>query len=396
MTSKQTSFKIKDWLPLIGLALSAFIFNTTEFVPIGLLSDIAADFHITEAKAGLLITAYAWVVAIASLPLMLLCSKIERRSLLTLLFVLFIGSHVLSFFAQNYTVLLISRLGIACSHAVFWSIASPLAVRISPEGYRSFGLSLIAAGSSIAMILGLPLGRIIGLNYGWRITFLVIAIAAMLILIVLRFVLPKQESSNSGTIRHLPSLFRRAPLVKIYILTAIIITAHFTCYSYIEPLLITAAGFSPDFGTFVLLLFGLAGIAGSMLFSRYNERQPSCLVLFALAGIVVSTLLIRLSALNAYSVSALCIAWGIAIMVLGLVLQLQVIRLAPDATAIAMSIYSGIYNIGIGSGALIGGIVCTRISIDDVGYVAGFIGMVAFIFFCLTMKKHFQNADLTN
>ncbi len=381
---------IKKWLPLAGLSLSAFIFNTTEFVPIGLLSDIAADFQITEAKAGFLISAYAWVVAIVSLPLMLICSKIERRLLLTVLFTLFIGSHLLSFLAQSYTVLLISRLGIACSHAVFWSIASPLAVRISPDGFRSFGLGLVAAGSSIAMILGLPLGRIIGLDFGWRITFLCIAISAFVILVVLRTVFPKLESSNSGTIKHLPALFKRSALIYLYILTAVIVTAHFTCYSYIEPFLISGAGLSPDFGTFVLLLFGLAGIGGSLIFSRYNDKHSFGLASIAIGGVALSMMLIHLCSFSPYSIIVLCAFWGVSIMLFNLIFQYHVIQLAPDATAIAMSIYSGIYNIGIGCGALIGGLVLTHASVSDVGYVGGSIGILAFVFFFMTLGKYLQ------
>lgn len=379
---------IREWLPLIGLSLSAFIFNTTEFVPIGLLSNIAADFQITEAKAGFLISAYAWVVAIVSLPLMLVCSKIERRLLLSILFILFIGFHILSFFAQDYSVLLISRLGIACSHAVFWSIVSPLAVKISPDGFRSLGLSLVAAGSSIAMVLGLPLGRIIGLNFGWRVTFLGIAISAFIILIVLRIVLPKSESSNSGTIRNLPSLFKRPALVSLYVLTAIIITAHFICYSYIEPFLINGAGFNPDFGTLVLLLFGLAGIGGSFIFSRYNDKYPLGLMMIAIGGIALSLLLLRICSFHPYSIVILCAFWGVVIMLFNLVFQYHVIQLAPDATAIAMSIYSGIYNIGIGCGALFGGLVITHISVGNVGYVGGVIGILAFVFSYLILKKY--------
>lgn len=381
---------IKKWFPLVGLSFSAFIFNTTEFVPIGLLNDIAADFQITEAKAGFLISAYAWVVAIVSLPLMLLCSKVERRLLLTILFIFFIGFHFLSFLAQDYSILLMSRLGIACSHAVFWSIVSPLAVKIAPEGFRSLGLSLVAAGSSIAMVLGLPLGRIIGLNFGWRITFLGIAISAFIILIVLRIVLPKSESSNSGTIKNLPALFKRPALVYLYALTAIIITAHFICYSYIEPFLINGAGFSPEFGTFVLLLFGLAGIGGSFIFSRYNDKYPFALMIIAIGGIVLSLLLLHICSFHSYSIVILCAFWGVVIMLFNLIFQYQVIQLAPDATAIAMSIYSGIYNIGIGCGALIGGLVITHVSVENVGYTGGIIGILAFIFFYIILKKHLQ------
>lgn len=382
--------EFKEWLPLIGLSLAAFIFNTTEFAPIGLLSDIASDFGITEAKAGFLISAYAWVVALASLPLMLLFSKIERRLLLTILFVLFIGSHLFSYLSQSYTSLIISRLGVACSHAVFWAIASPLAVRVAPKGFRSFGLSLIAAGSSIAMILGLPLGRIVGLNFGWRMTFLSIAVLAFFILIIIRIVLPKVESSNSDTIKNLPSLFKRPALIGIYILTLLIITGHFTCYTYIEPFLINGVGLTPDFTTFVLLLFGVAGILGSVLFSRYSDKHFYRLAAWAFGGVVFSLLVLHIMAFSSLSLMILCVLWGVSMMLINLVLQSKVIQLAPDTTSIAMSIYSGIYNVGIGAGAVVGGFVCTHASVTEVGYVGGAVGALALIFFFLTLRKSFQ------
>ena len=154
---------LREWMPVIVLMCCTFVFNTSEFIPIGLLSDIAADFGITEARAGLLITVYAWVVALVSLPLMLAVARMECRRLMLGVLGLFIASHVLSGLSSSYAMLMASRIGVACAHAVFWSIVSPLAVRVAPKGAQSAALGLIITGTSIAMIVGLPLGRVIGL-----------------------------------------------------------------------------------------------------------------------------------------------------------------------------------------------------------------------------------------
>ena len=120
LTSLYTS--LMPWFSIIGLTICAFIFNTTEFAPISLLSDIASDFAMSEAQAGLMMTLYAWIVTIISLPLMLLTKEIERKKLLLGLIAFFIASHVLSSIAWSYTVLMVSRVGIATAHAIFWSI----------------------------------------------------------------------------------------------------------------------------------------------------------------------------------------------------------------------------------------------------------------------------------
>ena len=104
---------MKQWLPLAGLMLAAFIFNTSEFIPIGLLSDIAADFGISESHAGMMITIYAWVVAIASLPLMLVFARTESKKLMLSIVALFVASHVLSGVSTSFNMLMLSRIGVA-------------------------------------------------------------------------------------------------------------------------------------------------------------------------------------------------------------------------------------------------------------------------------------------
>ncbi|EEE3091365.1 sugar transporter [Salmonella enterica] len=386
MTINPVSRKVA-WLRVVTLAIAAFIFNTTEFVPVGLLSDIAESFHMQTAQVGIMLTIYAWVVAVMSLPFMLLTSQMERRKLLIRLFVLFIASHVLSFLAWNFTVLVISRIGIAFAHAIFWSITASLAIRLAPAGKRAQALSLIATGTALAMVLGLPIGRVVGQYFGWRTTFFAIGMGALITLLCLIKLLPKLPSEHSGSLKSLPLLFRRPALMSLYVLTVVVVTAHYTAYSYIEPFVQNVAGLSANFATVLLLILGGAGIIGSLVFGKLGNRHASSLVSIAIALLVVCLLLLLPAADSEAHLAILSIFWGIAIMVIGLGMQVKVLALAPDATDVAMALFSGIFNIGIGAGALVGNQVSLHWSMSAIGYIGAIPACAALVWAVLIFRK---------
>ncbi|EII0536335.1 sugar transporter [Salmonella enterica] len=386
MTINPVSRKVA-WLRVVTLAIAAFIFNTTEFVPVGLLSDIAESFHMQTAQVGIMLTIYAWVVAVMSLPFMLLTSQMERRKLLICLFVLFIASHVLSFLAWNFTVLVISRIGIAFAHAIFWSITASLAIRLAPAGKRAQALSLIATGTALAMVLGLPIGRVVGRYFGWRTTFFAIGMGALITLLCLIKLLPKLPSEHSGSLKSLPLLFRRPALMSLYVLTVVVVTAHYTAYSYIEPFVQNVAGLSANFATVLLLILGGAGIIGSLVFGKLGNRHASSLVSIAIALLVVCLLLLLPAADSEAHLAILSIFWGIAIMVIGLGMQVKVLALAPDATDVAMALFSGIFNIGIGAGALVGNQVSLHWSMSAIGYIGAIPACAALVWAVLIFRK---------
>ena len=378
----------KPWLPVVCLTISAFIFNTTEFAPISLLTDIAADFHISEAHAGFMMTAYAWIVATMSLPLMLLTKDMERRKLLLLLFSFFIVSHILSVLAWNFWILMLSRIGIAFSHAIFWSITASLTYRLAPHGKKTKALGILATGTSLAIVLGLPLGRLIGQSLGWRTTFACIALVAFVILFFLLKLLPQLPSVNAGSLKSLPLLIKRPSLMGVYVLTALAITAHFTAYSYIEPFVQQIALLSGDFATITLFIFGIAGMLGSTIFAHFKHTYPFTIVASSLTALIVSLIFMLPLAPYQSPRSILCLFWGIAICLISLILQVTVLELTPDATDVAMSLYSGIYNIGIGGGAFVGSLVISHSSMKHVGIVGALFGSVALVLAIWIWRKY--------
>lgn len=380
----------KQWVSVCALAVGAFIFNTTEYIPIALLSDIGQSFDKPATEVGMMITVYAWIVALLSLPLMLMTKNIERRKLLLMLFALFALFHALSFFSWNFNILLVSRIGIALTHAVFWSITASLAVRLAPTGKTNQALGLLSTGTVLAMVLGIPLGRVVGQYFGWQLSFLLIGVCAAGVMLVLAKNLPALPSQNTGSLSSLPSLFKRRNLMLLYAMTVLIITAHFTAYSYIEPFVLQVGGFKAEQVTIVLSLYGLAGFAASYLFGKWFAKSQRLFMLGAVAIILLSALLLLPFASFPYAVYALVFIWGVAIVIVSLGMVSKVLAFASDATDVANSIYSGLYNVGIGGGALLGHYVTIWFGLSNIG-IAGALLAVAGLAVCGLLFKEQDN-----
>ena len=374
----KTKMSLKEWLPLIGMTISVFLVNTSEFMPIGLLTDISNDFNMTAAQAGVMITAYSWTVTILSLPLMLLACKIEPKKLLLGTLTVFSTCQVLSVISIGFPFLVVSRIGVACAHSIFWAIASPLAVRVVSKEHQSKALSAIITGTAIAMVLGMPLGRMIGLQIGWRMTFLCVAVISFLVLVYLAFVFPKIENTESFSINQLPELFKNSRLMITYIITFLFATGYYTTYSYIEPFLQRVAGFPSTLVTITLMLFGVAGLSGSYLFSRYYDDHRFAFVQAVLFGFAGALGLLYPASINMYMIILVCAIWGIAAMAFQTSFQAEIIGcVSTAASSVAMAIFSAIFNLGIGSGTWLGGVVYTNTSLNFIGFVGAMIVLVA-------------------
>ena len=383
----QKGITLRQWLPLIGLTFSAFVFNTSEFMPIGLLTDIAGTFSLTEAQAGIMISVYAWAVMILSLPLMMAASRIEFKKLLLGVIALFSLGQFLSAAAPSYLVLVLARLVVACAHAVFWSIAAVCASRLVDVCHSALAVSMVATGTSIAMIFGLPIGRAIGLLVGWRMTFTIVGVVAAATVVYLMACFPKMPAGEPFTLAQLPLLLKNRVLMGIYATTILFATGYYTGYSYIEPFLQQVGGM-PD--ALITLMLGLRhrGLVGSVAMTRLRPPPRACSWPVRARGLLRGLLLMRFTASAPVAFGAACAVWGMFATTFSIAYQSEIIRCCDkDPSTVAMSIFSGIFNLGIGSGTALGGAVVSGVGIGFIGFVGGAIALGSLLLSVLTVLR---------
>ena len=374
----------KQWLALAGIAIAAFVFNSSEFMPVGLLTDIGQTFGASEATTGMLVSVYAWAVMILSVPLMIVATRLDFRRLLLVVLVVFLAGQVLTAFSASYWMLMAARLVVACAHSVFWAIAAPIAVRLVPQSKRALALSVVETGTAVAAIVGLPLGRAIGLAVGWRLTFAIVAVISALLLVYLIVTLPWVPGAEPFGVGQLPGLFRNKGLVALFVLTALYAWGYYTGYSYIEPFLLQIAGLENDMVTIVLSVFGVASIVGSIMCSKLYPRFRFGFFRAITIGVPVALLLMHAAAgVGIAAIFGVVVLWGISAAAVSVVYQAEIINVSSDEEeTVAMAFFSGIFNFGIGTGALLGGQVVNSLGIANVFYAGGAIGAVS-IAFCL-------------
>lgn len=247
-----------------------------------------------------------------------------------------------------------------------------MAVAVAPPDKRATALSVLAAGGGIALIVGLPIGRLIGLVAGWRTAFGSIGILATVLFMLMWLFYPdvRREADTVSRKQLIRDMLHCPPLLMIYLIIGVIVTGHYTGYSYVEPFLGQIAGFSESGITWTLTMFGVAGLLASFIAGEGYIRHSRAIITASCLGIPMMLLLLRpVADYSPILLAALCVPWGMSLTVLNIAMQNDIVRLFPNDSAVPMSLYSGIFNLGIGAGALVGGIATNHSLLGQIGYL---------------------------
>jgi DHA1 family L-arabinose/isopropyl-beta-D-thiogalactopyranoside export protein-like MFS transporter len=323
-------------------------------MPIGLLTDIAQGLHVSPAQVGLLVTGYAWLVALTAIPLTLLTSGVDRRVLVASLLLLAGGVDIACAFVTNYALMAVLRIMLALGHGIFWSVIAGVAVRLAPDIPVARATGWAFTGVAVGFAGGIPLVSAIGQWLGWRAAFLTCGAGALAVFAAALVLLPAMPAQRRRL--DLLRLLRQPVFVYIAVLTMLVIIAHFTAYTYIIPLLQTIPHSPERLIPVLLLVYGVAGVGGNWVGGRL-PCSAGRLIGVATAALVASHGIMVAAGWWPGLVWVDMVVWGIVGAVMNMAPQSYAMELAPDEREAACSFSVTGFNAGIGGGALCGGVV---------------------------------------
>jgi predicted MFS family arabinose efflux permease len=370
---------LKSWLAVLSVSLGAFVFVTSEFLPIGLLTQISAGLHISDGTAGLMVTVPGLVAAFAAPIMTIGAGRVDRRILVLGLIALLVASNLTCTLAPNFAVMLAGRVLFGISVGGFWTIAVTLGSRLVPKSMMTRATTVISAGISIATVVGVPAATLIAGFTDWRMAFAAIGGVALLVGLAQLFVLPSLPPPPAPGIRQLTHLLGHSDARLGLLTIAFVIAGHFAAYTYVTPFLKENASVSPGYLSALLLAYGVAGIVGNFAGGAGVARNLRGTVTGVVALMAGAILLLPLVRSHQSGVTILLVAWGLAAGALPISLQLWVFKAAPEALEGGAALMVTTFQIFIALGSVLGGRVVDALGTSAVLLAGGGTALVGLL-----------------
>ncbi|MFJ8435033.1 MFS transporter [Kitasatospora sp. NPDC094019] len=353
-------------LALLALAVGAFGIGTTEFVIMGLLPEIAADYGVSIPTAGLLVTGYALGVVLGAPLLTALGTKVSRKRMLMLLMGLFVVGNLLSAAAPSFGTMLAGRVVASLAHGAFFGIGSVVAAELVAPDKKAGAIATMFTGLTVANIVGVPLGTYIGQAVGWRTTFVVVAALGLVGLVGIVKLVPDLPHPEGARLRRELTAFRNPQVLLAMAMTVLGFGGVFAAITYIAPMMTHVAGYSDGAVTWLLVLFGIGMFLGNLLGGRYADRRLMPLLHITLGGLALVLALFTLTAHNKVLAAITVVLVGALGFATVPPLQKRVLDQAHGAPTLASAVNIGAFNLGNALAAWLGGTVITA----GLGYTA--------------------------
>ncbi|ASK60748.1 MFS transporter [Virgibacillus phasianinus] len=370
------------------LTIVSFVVGMVELIIGGILDLVATDLAISLGQAGFLITIYSLVFAIAAPILLSLTAKVERKRLTLLTLIVFLAGNILAVFSGTYSMLLIARIISAASGSLLVVLCVTIASNIVTEKYRARAIGVVFMGVSASLVLGVPVGLMLGNAFGWRTPFIMITVLTLLSLTCVYFFMGKIEPKPSiPLIQQLRTLKNRRILFA-QLTTFLFLAGHLTLYAYLTPFLKMTMGLNGTWVSVVYLIFGVAAVAGGGLGGMMADRfgtKSTILAVTVVFGLAIFTIPYTTFAFPLFLF--VMVIWSMLSWAITPAMQSYLIEASPETSDIQQSLNNSALHFGIAFGSLIGGVVIEQASVTQNPTVGGMFIILALVTVVLSMAR---------
>ena len=369
---------------LFWLALGAFAIGAEGFVISSLLPAISADTGVTIAQGGYLVLAFALAYALGAPVLASVTGHRDRRNVLAGGALVFAFGNVVAGLAHSYEQLLVARLIMAFAAGLYAATAQATAVAISEPHHRARAISVVVGGTTVAVAFGAPLGAVIADYAGWRGTFWAVAAVGLAAAVAIWTMLPAGLKGPRLSLAERLGVIARPGMVPTLLTTLLPLTGGFAVFTYIAPVATRLIGLNSGLLPVILLAFGIGAAIGNYAGGQLADRFGATLTVagstLLTAAAVASMSLVPLlpASLTEGAFVTLMLVWGIVAWSLPPAQASRVMKLAPDAAALALSLNASALYLGVALGSVVGSLVLTYATLADLGWIAALFPAAGF------------------
>lgn len=342
-----------------ALAVTAFAIGVAEFIVVGVLPAIARDLGVPLARAGGLVGLYALALAVGTPVVVLALARLPRKPLLLSLVAVFLVGNMVSALSTSYELLLAGRILTAVAHGSFFAIGASVAARLAPEGQASRAIAAMFAGLTLAMVIGVPLGSLIGNALGWRLPFFAVAVLAALAWLATARWVPALPTQVAGPARTQLAALTSPPILAMMAITVLGFGASFPAFTFIAPILTGITGFSTHTASLLLVVFGAATLVGNLAGGRWAANLGwQAALRRMLAGLLLVLAALAVAMPWQWVMVPLLFVWGVLAFGMSPGFQAGMLETAqrwtPRAVDFASALNISAFNLGITLGETLG------------------------------------------
>lgn len=344
-------------LALLALTLGAFGIGTTEFVVVGLLPDIADTYTVSIPTAGLLVTGYALGVLVGAPIMTGLGTRVSRKRMLLVSLLLLIAGNVLSALAPTFGVMVTGRIVASLAHGAFFGIGSVVAGSLVRPDRKAGAIAMMFTGLTVATIVGVPLGTMLGQQFGWRLTFLLVALVGSAGLIGVAALVPEQPTPRDARLRRELAVLANPQVLLAMAMTVLGFGGVFAAITYLAPMMTEVTGYAASSVTWLLVLFGIGFFLGNLIGGKFADQHLMPMLYTALGGLALVLGLFTITAHNKVAAAITVVLIGALGFATVPPLQKRVLDQAESAPTLASALNIGAFNLGNAVSAWLGGVV---------------------------------------